>query len=675
MTNQLGIDIPRPASPSHFIIINRLPASLQKLSNTIMEEEQKMSSEKRRKKKKTYSNSVQAGTFESGIKRYAIPTLIFLSILFISLLINRPALYMNDEFIAVNQLHQLNSGHQTLINECKYGCYQNGTPSEYFIAKNNILGYTLFLPLLSLPALQFFSIFGDGFRLPIILGWSLIPLLISVIISMGFPDNSRIIKIPLIYIGAAVSMLILMINLYYYHPFPFTVIDAPVESGAIIFTNTILGALTGVIIYLISDLVWNNRRISLLCTLSILCCSSYLFWSGTAKDHIPMTFMLALVTYFFISSIITKNNIHRYAGFFSIGLLAFVRPETGLCIFIGSLIFLVCEQIIDGREIPVINTLKTMLLCIAATVCGTIPLFLNNYFTTKNLLIPPFYYYLSNTVPEGYESILSKIQINGKTGIIQNIPETLDISSFSHASGLIHDYFLTTSPVTITSSFLEILIHPESGNMSLFAVTPLFLAGVILFTWYWFYKRPELGKNDLKILLLFTIFIIFSTLAYGRSLPGISASQGIVPDMRYFLPLYFLGGFIGFYPLATWGKEAILQITNLKTLVILMAGTSIMTILIVLSMPGASYNEYTTLYMTLVYIVTLFFIISFISYSSGKISATWVGIFLLVMISLPLSWQLLMDIFYSTGKFHGYPFWMPYLEYLIEKYVVYQVIS
>lgn len=633
-----------------------------------------MGSDRSKKKKQITSTTVQISKFELLIKKNAIPILIFLILLFASLLINRPALYMNDEFITVNQLHQLSIGHQTLINECKYGCYQNGTPIAYFTVKHNVLGYTLFLPLLSLPALQFFSLFGDEFRLPIILGWSLIPLLISIIFSIGFPQKSRIIGIPLIYIGAALSMLILMINLYYYHPFPFTAIDAPRESGAIIFTNTILGALIGVIIYLISDLIWNNKKISLLCTVCILCCSSYFFWSGTAKDHILMTFMMILVTYFFISSIVTKKNIHRYAGFFCIGLLAFVRPEVGLSIFIGSLIFLGCERIIDGREISVLKALKNTFFYSIATICGTIPLFLNNYITTKNFFIPPFYYYLSKTAPVGFEQIMGDIQASDKNEILQTAPDTLDLSSFSHVPGLIQDYFFTTSPIKIAGSFFEILFHPASGNMSFFAVTPLFLAGLILFIWCWVYKRPDFGKTELKIFSLFTLFIFFSVLAYGRSLPGISASQGILPDMRYLLPLYFLGGFIGFYPLVTWGKEVILRIATRKYLISFIIGTLVLTLLIAISMPMASYNEFTTLYMSLTYVATLLFIILFISYCSGKTSPIWVGIFLLIMISLPLSWQLLMDIFYSTGKIHGYPFWMPYLEYLIEKYVEYEVL-
>lgn len=633
-----------------------------------------MASKRGIKKGQITNTSVQISTFESTIKKNAIPFLIFLIILFASLLINRPALYMNDEFITVNQLHQLSIGHQTLINECKYGCYQNGTPIVYFTAKNNVLGYTLFLPLLSLPVLQFFSLFGDEFRFPIILAWSLIPLLISIIYSIGFPQRSRIAGLPFIYIGAAVSMLILMINLYYYHPFPFTALDAPTESGAIIFTNTVLGALIGVVIYLISDHIWKNKRISLICTASILSCSSYLFWSGTAKDHILMTFMLTLVTYFFISSIVTKKDVHRYAGFFCIGLLAFVRPEVGLSIFIGSLIFLAIEWIIDGREIPVSKALNNTIFYSLATVCGTIPLFLNNYITTKNFFIPPFYYYLSKTVPVGNEPIIGELHASDNNATLQSIPDTLDLSSLSHIPGLIHDYFFTTSPITIAGSFFEIMFHPSSGNMSLFAVTPLFLAGLIVFIWCWYYKRPDFGRGDLKILSLLTLFIIFSVLAYGRSLPGISASQGIVPDMRYLLPLYFLGGFVGFYPLVTWGKEAILRVATRKYLISLIIATLVLTLLIAISMPMASYNEFTALYMTLTYIATLLFIILFISYCSGKTSAIWVGFFFLIMISLPLSWQLLMDIFYSTGKVHGYPFWMPYMEYLIEKYVEYEVL-
>lgn len=609
------------------------------------------------------------------VYKYSIPIILFFITLFVLLLINRPSLFMNDEIIAVNQLHQLSLGHQTLINECKYGCYPNGTPSEYFEMRSNILGYNLFLPIISLPAFLFFSIFGDQFRLPVILLWSFIPLLISVIITSGYQHYSRMYKIPILYIGGLLSIFLVMINLYYYHPFPFSALDAPSESGAIILTNTIIGSFFSVIIYQISQLIWNSKKISLLCTLSIMSCSSYLFWSGTAKDHILMTLMVMLTTYFFIGFISKENKKNLYIAFFFIGLLAWVRPEMGLSIFAGALIFLFLEWM-SRKDSPknISQIISRFILCVIATIAGAIPLFINNLITTKNIFIPAFYYYLIE-VP-------SQKLTNLSPGITENLFQeasgigttNADIQSIFHIPSLIYSYFSSTSPIQVSTYLIQILFHPESGNMSIAAVTPLFISGLIILIGYTIWKRPKFERKELLVLLCLSIFIVFSFIAYTKSLPSISKSNGIIPDMRYFLPIYFLGGIIGFYPIAKWTEKTIITMTKKIYVGLVFLLALGVTISIVILFPGADYHEYTAIYMPLIYGATIIFIFTYFAWKHNYCSPFWICIFYIIMISLPLSWQFMMDLFYSVGKLHGYPFWMPYIEYLIEKYVHYQII-
>ena len=613
-------------------------------------------------------NSVKTKEFELFIKTNVIPILIFLFTIFVLLLINRPALIMNDEFITVNQLHQISIGHQALINECKYGCYENGTPLNYFVDKQNVLGYTLFLPIISYPALQFFSLFGDIFRLPIIICWSLIPIIISIIYGIAYPRNARIAGFPLIYLGAGISLFLLMINLYYYHPFPFTALDAPSESGAVVLTNTIIGAFICVVIYQTALIIWKSKKISLICTASILCCSSYLFWSGTAKDHILMTFMLILVTFFMICSIVMKKKKHQYIAFFFIGLLAWVRPEVGFSIFIGSLVFLAGNRIIESdRSTAWYHTLRNMLYSIIAMLCGCIPLFINNFITTGNIFLPPFYYYISKTSPVGTELTTTALQISQASG-------STDISSLLQVPSLIVGYYLDISPIQTVTSLVSILFFPKSGNISLFAVTPLFLSGSIVLIGYMLYKRPKLPKDDIKILTLLILFILFFIAAYTKSFLGMSSSKGIVPDMRYFLPLCFLGGLIGFYPLATWGRTMILRIASLRYMAFLFGITIIITSLVAIQMPRASFMEYHFLYMAVTYAVLVLFIFLIFASLIGRCSPLWAGLIFLLMIALPFSWQLLMDLLYSLNhsKICGYPTWTPYLEYLFEKYHLFE---
>jgi len=123
---------------------------------------------KRRKHSETTAQEVGAvdetrgGCISTFIRAQAIPVLVFLFALFFILTFSNPALFLNDEWITVNQLHQLDQGTQVIINEGKYGTFVNGTPSPYFAERHNLLGYTMMLPILSLPVLKLFGLFGDS---------------------------------------------------------------------------------------------------------------------------------------------------------------------------------------------------------------------------------------------------------------------------------------------------------------------------------------------------------------------------------------------------------------------------------------------------------------------------------------------------------------------------------
>lgn len=83
----------------------------------------------------------------------------------ISFSLSAPSLSMNDESITVNQLHQLFLGSDTLINQGKYGTMVTGETSAYYQARNNYLAYSLFLPIISLPAMNVIYFTDDWFRL------------------------------------------------------------------------------------------------------------------------------------------------------------------------------------------------------------------------------------------------------------------------------------------------------------------------------------------------------------------------------------------------------------------------------------------------------------------------------------------------------------------------------
>jgi len=183
------------------------------------------------------------------LRENAVSVIIFLVLLCFITTFSNPGIFLNDEWITANQLYQLNAGQQVVFNEGPYGIYDTGEVTEYFIHRGNVLQYTLILPLLALPVLKFFSLFGDNFRFPIVILCSVIPLCIALLVGTCYPHYGKIRGIRWIWPAIALSFLLLLANMVWYYPFAFTAPDAPKEVAALVFTNHILFALTGVILY------------------------------------------------------------------------------------------------------------------------------------------------------------------------------------------------------------------------------------------------------------------------------------------------------------------------------------------------------------------------------------------------------------------------------------------
>ena len=84
---------------------------------------------------------------------------------------------------------QIDQGHQFIVTEGKYGAYPNGTEFTYFQSKNNLLGYPLVLPLISLPALKIIKLFGDTFDYWLMTFWSILLIILRIINPKILPKN------------------------------------------------------------------------------------------------------------------------------------------------------------------------------------------------------------------------------------------------------------------------------------------------------------------------------------------------------------------------------------------------------------------------------------------------------------------------------------------------------
>ncbi|MCX6689214.1 MAG: hypothetical protein NTZ39_05950, partial [Methanoregula sp.] len=122
------------------------------------------------------------------INTYKVHLLVFGIALFLILGCSLPKLFVNDECITTNQLSQLDQGHQVITNEGKYGTFENGTSTRYFDARSNGLGYSLFLPVISLPALKCINFFGNSFLFFLVEFWTILLIGIALFVREFFPE-------------------------------------------------------------------------------------------------------------------------------------------------------------------------------------------------------------------------------------------------------------------------------------------------------------------------------------------------------------------------------------------------------------------------------------------------------------------------------------------------------
>ncbi|NLV28529.1 MAG: hypothetical protein GXY48_15485 [Methanomicrobiales archaeon] len=590
---------------------------------------------------------------------------IFLITLFFLILITRPALFLNDEWITVNQVHQFTQGHQVLYNEGKYGFFANGTPTMYFSMRSNVLGYSMALPLLSLPAFALFSIFSDHFRFCVILLCSFIPLLLALMIETCKPGKNRLFGVKILWVGFVCSFLILITNLLLYYPFSFTRPDAPFETAGIVLTNALLCSIIAVVSFCIGKTLFTSNKFAILSAFAVMLCSSYFFWAGTAKDHILLTAVFSLVLLFLIRFITSSHTRDLFLSFFLIGILAWVRAEVGLAIFLSLILYCLLDGLHHrrkGMDLPC--SLKHLIAAPLCTIIGAIPFFINNYLLTGNPIIPPFYYYLIHPelgiIKRAGEQVLSNATVVESISIADGPADFLQ---------LIQAYF--SVPISdIIMGGVSVLFAPVSGNISVMTVTPIFALAIIAIPIILFWSADDLPSIEKRTIGALFILLIGFTLAYAKSLPSISASPGMLPDMRYFLPIYLIGGILGLIALNVLYRRGSKYPSLTPTFIIPVIGTVVLLLGLIIFHPfGGVYLGYTRFFFLSNSILTLLLIICYYLSYTGKIRIQWTFTLLGVVLTFPASWQILMTFFYSVTKFNGYPFWLPFVEQMFLKFI------
>lgn len=624
---------------------------------------------------------------ENIIRSNNVAIMIFLASFFFILTIANPGLFLNDEWITANQLHQIDIGHQPIVNEGKYGTYQNGTPSVYFEARHNLLGYTLMYPLLSLPAAKIFGLFGDHFRAFILLIWAVIPVILALMVRAYYPEYTRIFGIPWTYPVIALSFMLYFINLMLYSAFPLTPADAPYEVAALVFTNHILFAATVVVIYYLCRTIFGAMRGDetertseemqwkvLFGTVACIFCSSYAFWSTNAKDHMLEVFLFSLVLLFFIRFATSRSVKDLFPGFACIGLLAWVRPEFAFSVLIFGIIATIGVNLLDHlRGDASIRTLATHILCIPATLIGAIPFFLNNLYVTGSPFIPSFYIY--------NRPGLVQASASSAGGAATSAVSTTSAVQAAHSSGtfdvffnLVGSRFGHLSP-SLFHDIVQVFFAPESGHISVIAVCPLLFLALLLIPVLLVAWKKDFSKEEKSILLFLGLFSLSVIFGYITSFHMMSTDGGIVPDMRYISPIYL--------PAALLGLMAITSVIyggyKKWTLYTLMGAgllTPALIILMILIRPyGGFYSGMTHFLMNLIYLALGATTVLALLTLREKKWEQYLMIALALLIILPFVWQMMMVVLYSVAKFNGYPFWVPAVDALYNQVIQYNIVE
>lgn len=593
------------------------------------------------------------------IRKYRVHIFVFFITLFIGLTLAHPAVLLNDEFITTNQVRQLHEGHQIILNEGKYGSLsESGGMSPYFSQKSNILAYSLFLPMISIPAFWIIDIIGEQFAYFILILWTLTAFLLLSFINHFFRDFSYIGRWQWTYIMAAVTFLVFFINLYYYSPFSIDPVDNYPEILAIVFTNIILLAMSAMLMYEICRTVFEDPAFSFFGTMVCLFSSSYFLWSTFCKDHILVLACFAPIVLSLVRFIKTDEYWYLPLSFLFSGLLAWARPEIAIWVFIlncGICGYTVIQY--RSQDRPVFRPLAVLCSPIF-TLIGALPFFLNNLLITKNIFLPVMSLYLKDE----------------STSIAMNTSQSLlpspGIKSFQ---SVIYMFLptISSSPLETITDLAGIFFYPQNDSISVFGLVPIFLLASILAGIFLVRKKIQFNSKEKRFVGLLLLLSLTIFLAYSSRIHSLNTSRGIEPDIRYFSPIYFLITIIGLIAL----KKVNVIIENpvnmiRKFLLVGIIGLQISLILLILAYALLAFpsniitplcNFFSIYDIVLVIITVSLFLLEKIL-NLGK----WANYYLILLIcTVPFFWQVnSILMFRSFSMYSGHIFWIPVMRVL-----------
>lgn len=590
---------------------------------------------------------------EKILINYRVHFLVFLIAFFVAITVAHPSLLLTDEWVTVNQLSQLHNGHQIIFNEGKYGYFENGTASNYFIQKDNYLAYPIFLPLISLPAYWLIDLFGDNIIFFILYLWIVLLIAIALVLNSFFPEHTYFRKWRWTNGLIIVSFVLLFTNLIFYRPFPVTGKDSYPEFIAIAFTNVVLFAILAVMVYEINRTIFKDSSYSIFGTVLCITSSSYLFWTSFCKDHALVAFLFTAIVFMTVKFLFTTNNWYLPMAFILTGLLAWARPEIALFVFAALCLFIAYVCIVMRERVTITHTLPPVVAPFF-TLIGAIPFCINNYLFTRNIFVPAWILW-------GSKSLSVKI----------NVSEPIPVQEVSSGTleSLIQFIFSNTSiqPSTFLSDVYGVLLNPQSGSMGVLPLVPLFMVALLILPTLWVSGNLNFSREEKHVLMTMVLLALGVFLAYVHRIIGMNTSMGVVPDIRYLSPIYLPLSIIG---LVVIGKVPFI-ISNVKT--IMKWIISIWVFVIPISLVAMSryypfseswallFRPLNTILSLGIFFVLLLVVTCFIVTLFYYKTETPAIILFALLCAFPYIWQIdttYLVRFYGTGL-GGYSFWIP----------------
>jgi hypothetical protein len=599
---------------------------------------------------------------------HALSLIIFCMAFFFIVTITNPGLYINDEWITANQLHQLDIGHQVTFSEGKYGTLENGTATAYFASRQNVLMYSLALPLLALPLVKIFSIFGDNFRLLIILLWSASLVAAALLMDTYYPRYFRRGNLRLLYPVMFLSLILFMVNVLLYKQFPFSAPDAPFEVAALVLANHLLFALTATLVFEICRRVMAPLSLALIGTAAVISCSSFLFWAGTGKDHMLTATVFTCVMFLFVRYLSGGKPKDATLSFVFCGLLVWVRPEVGFFVTIFAGIFFALPYLTLALKNPgtLVRTFLSLFPLTGAFI-GGIPFFVNNLLTSNNWLIPVF------DLPRNLAEP-GKIASAGSAAITNITPSPVIItqtdnlnlpSTLLRAGDLIsHAMFSGFSFDNIVRGFAGVMLFPANGHIGFVIICPLVVIALIAFC-LWNRNILEMNEKQKILSFFFLVMGIAAIVAYLPKLGAMNISSGILPDMRYLSPAYIPFGILSIMVLSRTPlirkPEQMLQRGVLAGIIL----APVLLVLMIAVHPFGSVNEGYTLFFEVLIVLELalcsvLMVVSRFVLPENRLLIRSLPVMLILIVISVFTFQLvLVFIFGVIVKVNGYPLWIP----------------